>query len=142
MTARLRSGGSAPRHPREKPRRSALRAPRARSRNALIAIAGIVVFLSVVCEGRVTETMDLRTYVEMGRGVVLHGLPYLDNGPTSDFAPLRARWNVPGPDGHTWGIYGPAYPYFAAPFLALGGVRLLTAATILLIVPIAIVTFH
>jgi hypothetical protein len=105
---------------------------------AAVCVSAVV--LAIVVMGRGVETVDVRTYVEMTRGVALHGLPYLDNGPVDRFAPLCVPWGVFS-RGHVWGIYGPVYAYFGAPFVALGGVRLLTIATCSLVVPIAIMTF-
>ncbi len=65
---------------------------------------------------------DCRTYLEMIRGVVDHGLPSTSNGPVADFPELRARWNS-AVDGKLWGMYGPVYAYAAAPAYALDGVR-------------------
>lgn len=76
----------------------------------------------------------------MTRAIALHGVPYFDNGPADQFLALRSPFNLYS-HGHLWGIYGPVYPYFAAlPFL-LGGLRLASVATCMLLIPLALLTF-
>jgi hypothetical protein len=84
--------------------------------------------------------IDVRTYIEMVAGVARNGLPYLDNGPVDRYPLLQVPWNVAS-GGHLWGMYGPTYPYFAAPFLRLGGLPLVSVATFALLVPTALATF-
>ena len=82
----------------------------------------------------------MRTYVEMTRSVAEHGVPYFDNGPVDRFIALRSPFNLYA-HGHLWGIYGPAYAYFAAVPFRLGGLVYASIATCLLLVPLALVTF-
>lgn len=90
---------------------------------------GLIALLAVVLLGAALAapwhsawTVDDRTYLEMSRGITLHGLPWLDNGPADRLPVLQARWDA-WHGGHLWGTYPPVYPFLAAPVLAIGGVR-------------------
>ncbi len=91
-------------------------------------------------KGHSVESVDVRTYVQMLRGVADHGLPYWDNGPVDRFRALVVPWAVPR-DGHLWGIYGPLQAYAFAPLFKLGGLPLVSAATLALMAPLAIITY-
>ena len=120
--------------------------------NARLAalIRGPRALLAVFCAGLLgiatqvpthgAPVVDVRTYIEMIAGVARHGLPYLDNGPIDRFSGLEVPFGVAS-RGHLWGMYGPVYPYFAAPFLRLGGLVLVSRATFALLVPIALTTY-
>lgn len=95
--------------------------------------------MAVTRSGSAFESVDVRTYGEMMRGIWLHGVPYLENGPVGRFRPLEVPWNIVH-EGRLWGTYPPLYPYLAAPLL-FGGLRLVYIATFALLVPLAIVTF-
>lgn len=90
--------------------------------------------------GHSVESMDVRTYAQMIRGVAEHGLPYWDNGPIDRFKELVVPWGIPA-HGHLWGMYGPVYPTLLAPFYKIGGLRGVSAATFALLAPLALVTF-
>ncbi|HEX4446479.1 MAG TPA: hypothetical protein VH044_07085, partial [Polyangiaceae bacterium] len=86
---------------------------------------------------------DPRTYIEMTAGIVKTGLPYIENGPLTlidRFPGLQMPWDVVT-DGRAWGIYGPVYPYLAAPFLWYGGLRLMSIFTALMLIPVALASF-
>lgn len=85
------------------------------------AMLGVLIAGALTAPWHSAWTVDDRTYIEMTRGVVDHGLPYLDNGPAGHFHSLVARWNNFA-SGHLWGTYTPGYPYLVALALALGGV--------------------
>jgi hypothetical protein len=70
--------------------------------------------------GHSAPSVDARTYIEMTRGVLEHGVPYFDNGPVDRFPEMAARWNA-SRSGKLWGTYPPLFPYLAAPLLGLGG---------------------
>ena len=110
------------------------------ARRALAALCIGLFAFAVTRKGHSAESVDVRTYVEMMSGIAAHGLPWLDNGPADRFVVLRPPWNV-FTNGHLWGVYSPLYPYFAAPFLLIGGLRLATIATFALTIPIALATF-
>ena len=110
------------------------------ARRALGLFCGALCLFGLTRQGHSAESVDVRTYIEMMRGVAEHGLPYLDNGPADRLTVLRAPWNI-AMNGHFWGIYGPLYPYLAAPFLLVGGLRLVSVATFMLTSATALVTF-
>lgn len=87
------------------------------------ALVALLLLGAILAPWHSAWTVDDRTYIEMTRGVVLHGLPYLDNGPAALTPALVARWNNLS-NGHLWGTYTPGYPYLMAPLLSLGGVSL------------------
>jgi hypothetical protein len=118
----------------------ALPARSAGARRALGVFCAALFLFALTRQGHSAESVDVRTYVEMIRGVAEHGLPYLDNGPADRIVVLRAPWNV-HVNGHYWGIYGPLYPYVAAPFLLVGGLRLVSVATFMLTIALALATF-
>jgi hypothetical protein len=111
-----------------------------RPRNVLAAFCVALFVFGLTRTGRSTESVDVRTYVEMTRSIALHGLPYFDNGPVEQFTALRSPFNL-WTHGHLWGIYGPVYPYFAALPFKVGGLVLASIATCLLLIPLALVTF-
>jgi hypothetical protein len=108
-------------------------------RVVVVIVCVVLAAIAVTRTGHSVESQDVRTYLEMTCGVAAHGLPYLDNGPAERFPELGVPWNV-FTGGHSWGIYGPLYPYYAAPFLLLGGLRLVSIATFALNIPIALLT--
>ncbi len=95
---------------------------------------------AVTRTGRSTESVDVRTYVEMTHSIAKNGVPFFDNGPVGDFIALRSPFNL-YTRGHLWGIYGPVYPYYAALPYKIGGFRLASVATCFLLIPLALVTF-
>ena len=101
--------------------------------------AGLLVWASFH-PGHSVESMDVRTYVQMIRGVAEHGLPYWDNGPLDRFTALLVPWGVAA-HGHVWGNYGPLYPYLAAPAFRLGSLQLVGQLTFALLCPLALATF-
>lgn len=92
------------------------------SRALWIALSASLLAATMLSPWHSSWTVDDRTYLEMSRGVSLHGLPWLDNGPADALPELQARWNR-WHAGHMWGTYTPVYPYLAAAALSLGGVR-------------------
>jgi hypothetical protein len=109
-------------------------------RALLVLFCAVLGVVAVTNDSHGTESIDIRTYVEMVRGVSLHGLPYLDNGPVERFSALQVPWNV-FVNGRYWGVYAPAYAYFGAPFIHFG-LRALGIATAALLVPMAVATFE
>ena len=100
---------------------SALGASRGRLAWLLLApLLTVIAYGAASAQWHSCPSVDCRTYVEMVRGIAEHGLPYLQNGPITDFPDLQARWNVVH-GGRLWGTYPPFFPYAATiPFL-LGG---------------------
>jgi hypothetical protein len=90
--------------------------------------------------GNSVESMDVRTYAQMIRGVADHGLPSWDNGPIERFSALVVPWGIPA-HGRIWGMYAPLYPYLAAPAYRLGSLPLVSVFTFGLLAPVALVTF-
>jgi hypothetical protein len=90
--------------------------------------------------GHSVESMDVRTYAQMIRGVADHGLPFWDNGPVDRFPALVVPWGVPA-HGHIWGIYGALYAYLAAPAFLLGSLPAVSVFTFALLAPLALFTF-
>jgi hypothetical protein len=86
------------------------------------------------------ECIDDRSYLEMIRGISLHGLPYTQDGPAELLPGLQPRWNV-SRDGKLWGTYPPLYPYVAAPFYALGGARAVLMLNVGLLAVLALGAF-
>jgi len=115
--------------PRDRPARLVL---------ALFCVALLVFACFLRTHG--AASVDVRTYIEMFVGVAKNGLPYLDNGPIDQFKGLQAPWGISA-GGHLWGMYGPVYAYFAAPFFRIGGMVLVSRVTFALLVPIALATF-
>jgi hypothetical protein len=112
------------------------RAPRI----VLAAFCMGILAVAVFHTGHSVESMDVRTYAQMIRGVSEHGLPYWDNGPSDRFTELIVPWGAPA-HGHIWGIYGPLYPYLAAPAFRLGGLAGVSRFTFAILAPLAVVTF-
>jgi hypothetical protein len=107
------------------------------SRAAVALICVVLAVIALTRTGHSVESPDVRTYLEMTRGIALHGLPHLYNGPGDVFPALQVPWNLYVHQS-SWGIYGPLYPYYAAPFLLLGGLKLVSIATFALNIPIAL----
>jgi len=107
---------------------------------ALAVQCAVLLLVGALYVGHSVESMDVRTYAQMIRGVAEHGYPYWDNGPIDRFPELVVPWGVPN-HGHIWGIYGPLYPYLLAPVYALGGLRRVSGFTFAMLAPLAIVTF-
>jgi hypothetical protein len=89
----------------------------------LISVVGVF-----VVPWHAASSIDSRTHVEMIKGIHDHGLPYAYNGPLGRFPELQAAWNIVH-DGKLWGTYPPLFPYIAAPFFALGGLRAVSAVS-------------
>jgi hypothetical protein len=122
---------------------STLRSLLTKGRGPQSVLAGFCALLLAVAafyRGHSAESMDVRTYVQMIGGIADHGLPYWDNGPVDRFPELVVPWAVPS-GGHLWGIYGPLYPYLAAPAFRLGGLAAVSSLTFALLVPLTVVTF-
>ena len=108
---------------------------------APIAVVCIAILVGAASHGgHSVESMDVRTYAQMIRGVAEHGLPYWDNGPIDRFPALVSPWGVPA-HGKIWGIYGPLYAYLAAPLFKVASLGLVSRATFALMCPLAIVTY-
>jgi hypothetical protein len=112
------------------------RGPRA---TVWVLVAGLLAW-STAHSGHSVESMDVRTYAQMIRGVAEHGLPYWDNGPTDRFPELLVPWGISA-HGHVWGVYGPLYAYLAAPAFRLGSLQLVSVLTFALLAPLALGTF-
>jgi hypothetical protein len=111
-----------------------------RPRVALALFCVLILIGSAFHHGHSVESMDVRTYAQMIRGVAEHGLPYWDNGPVDRFPQLVVPHGTPA-GGHVWGIYSPLYAYVYAPVFKLGGLSLVSRLTFALLVPLAIATF-
>jgi hypothetical protein len=113
---------------------------RARPRTPITLVCAAILVGAASHAGHSVESMDVRTYAQMIRGVAEHGLPYWDNGPIERFPALVVPWGVPA-HGKIWGIYGPLYAYAAAPLFKLASLGLVSRATFALMCPLAIVTY-
>ncbi|MBX3229822.1 MAG: hypothetical protein KIT84_05765 [Labilithrix sp.] len=108
-------------------------------RHVLAGFCALLLVGALLHRGHSVESLDVRTYVQMMRGVADHGLPYWDNGPL-DRWPLVVPHAAPA-RGMVWGIYSPLYPYLLAPVLKAFGLARVSSATFALLVPIVLATF-
>jgi hypothetical protein len=113
------------------------------ARGARVLLALLCLGLAVgglLYRGHSVESMDVRTYAQMIRGVADHGLPYWENGPVDEFPALVVQWGIPA-HGHIWGIYGALYPYLVAPIFRFGGLESVSGFTFAFLAPLALATF-
>lgn len=103
-------------------------------------VCAVILIVAAFYRGHSVESMDVRTYAQMTRGVAEHGLPYWDNGPLERFPALVVPWGIEQ-GGHLWGVYGPLYPYLLAPAFRLGGLPLVSACTWAMLAPLVLVTY-
>ncbi len=112
-------------------------------RSALVALALLVLGIVVYAAWAPWHTplgVDNRSYLDMIEGIRRHGVPFILNGPASQFAELRPRFLIERGD-ELWGIYPPLYPYLAAPAMALGGAHLVYQLNVVLLAVLALTTF-
>jgi hypothetical protein len=106
----------------------------------LAVFCAVILVAAAFYTGHSAESLDVRTYVQMIRGVADHGLPYWNNGPIDRFPELVVPHGTPA-EGHVWGIYSPLYPYLVAPLFRLGGLARVSSVTFAMLAPLAVVTF-
>ena len=108
------------------------------SRLLLVALCLAILAIAFTITGHGTQSVDIRSYVEMMQGILRTGLPIVENGPAARLPGMEVPWNIVV-DGKLWGTYPPLYPYVAAPLLALG-LHAVSIFTYALLVPLALVT--
>jgi hypothetical protein len=109
-----------------------------RARWLLVPLLVVLLGMAAVAPWHTATSVDNRSYIEMIEGIREHGVPYMHNGPASEFAELRARFNILREDNKLWGVYPPVFPYLAAPFLALGGVKAISQLNFFLLAILAL----
>ena len=106
-----------------------------RRRNALLYLVPIFVISiagALWVPFHSASSIDSRTHIEMMRGITQHGLPYAYNGPLGRYPELQVGWNIVH-DGKLWGNYPPLFAYAAVPFFLAGGLRAVSAFSMLLL---------
>ncbi|MEO7109832.1 MAG: hypothetical protein ABI183_05300, partial [Polyangiaceae bacterium] len=108
---------------------------------ALLALLATMILAALPWSGwHSAWTVDSRTQIEMIKGISEHGLPYVENGPVSQYPELQARWNVAHGE-KLWGLYPPLFAYVSAPFYLHGGVASVSRMNVLFVLFFALGTF-